>query len=92
VPTLFLAATNDDLYPENALIFEHLGSQDKTFISILNRDHMIVYDPEMLLRMRHFATAFFGYHLQGKQDYAQYFSEEFVNGLDRMVWGVDGEN
>ena len=88
VPALFLAATNDFLYPENALIFEHLGSQDKTFISILNRDHMIVYDPEMLLRMRHFATAFFSYYLQGKTEYGQYFSQEFVDQLEGMQWGV----
>ncbi len=92
VPALFLAATNDLLYPENALIFEHLGSKEKTFITILNRDHMIVYDPEMLLRMRHFATTFFGYHLQGREDYAQYFSQDFVNGLDGMLWGVSGED
>ncbi len=90
---MFVVGTNDILYPENALIFEHLGSADKTFISILNRDHLaVIYEPDMLIRLRHFAIAFFGYHLQGKQGYAQYFSEEFVNGLDGMLWGVSGED
>ena len=87
MPVLFLVATQDELYPENARIFEHLGSQDKMLISILNRQHLMIYEPDMVPRMRHFAVAFFGYHLQGRKDYAKYFSEEFVNQQDGMVWG-----
>jgi hypothetical protein len=39
-------------------------------------------------RMNHLATAFFGYHLQGRQDYANFFSEDFVAQFDDLAWGV----
>jgi hypothetical protein len=38
--------------------------------------------------MRHFATAFFGYYLQGREDYAEYFSEDFVTQFDDLAWGL----
>ena len=87
-PTLIIAATQDELYPENALIFEHLGTPDKTLISFVGPDHMMVFDPEMVARMAHFAVAFFGYHLQGREDLAWYFSEEFVAQHDDLAWGA----
>ncbi len=57
-PTLMIVATGDTLYPENALIFEHLGTPDKTLISFVGPDHMMVLNPEMVARMAHFAAAF----------------------------------
>jgi len=67
---MFIAGSNDDLYTENALIFE----------------------PATVQRLRHFATAIFGYYLQGKQEYAEYISEEAINQLEGMLWGMYGEN
>jgi predicted dienelactone hydrolase len=91
-PTLILVATEDIWYPENALIFDHLGTRDKALISFVGEDHMMVFDGTMRARMAHFATAFFGYHLQGREDLASYFSEEFVNQHDDLTWGVyEGE-
>lgn len=87
-PTLMIVATQDELYPENALIFEHLGAADKALISFVGPDHMMVFDTEMAARMAHFAVAFFGYHLQGRADLAQYFSEAFVAQHDDLAWGV----
>jgi len=87
-PTLILVATEDELYPENVLIFEHLGTPDKTLISFVGLTHMMVYDNKAVARMAHFAVAFFGYHLQGRQDLAWYFSEDFVTQHDDLVWGV----
>jgi len=87
-PVLMIDATNDELYNENALIYEHLGTSDKALISFVGQDHMMVYDAEMVARMAHFAVAFFGYHLQGRQDLARYFSEDFVAQHDDLVWGV----
>jgi predicted dienelactone hydrolase len=87
-PTLILVATEDELYPENALIFEHLGTPDKALISFVGQDHMMVYDNKAVARMAHFAVAFFGYHLQGRQDLAWYFSEDFVAQHDDLAWGV----
>jgi predicted dienelactone hydrolase len=87
-PTLMIVATEDELYPENTLIFQHLGTPDKTLISFVGPDHMMIYEADMVARMAHFAAAFFGYHLQGREDLAPYFSEEFVAGHDDLAWGV----
>jgi predicted dienelactone hydrolase len=87
-PTLMLVATRDLLYPENALIYEHLGTPDKALISFIGEDHSMVFDAEMKARMAHFAVAFFGYHLQGREDLASYFSEDFVAQHDDLAWGV----
>ena len=87
-PTLMIVATQDGQYPENALIFEHLGTPDKALISFVGPGHMMVYNPEMVARMAHFAVAYFGYHLQGREDLAYYFSEEFVTQHDDLAWGV----
>ncbi|MGD9091834.1 MAG: hypothetical protein PVF74_03225, partial [Anaerolineales bacterium] len=86
-PTLMIAATNDSLYPEDVLIFEHLGTPDKTLISFIGKGHMMIYERDTVARMAHFAAAFFGYHLQGRKDYAEYFSEGFVEQHHDLTWG-----
>jgi predicted dienelactone hydrolase len=88
-PTLMLTGTNDELYAENALIFERLGAPEKAMVSFLGQDHFsMLLDPEMAARMAHFAVAFFGHHLQGRDELAQYYSEAFVAGHDDLAWGV----
>jgi predicted dienelactone hydrolase len=87
-PTLIIVATQDELYPENVLIFEYLSTPDKTLISFVGPDHYMVYNPKMVVRMAHFAVAFFGYHLQGREDLAWYFSEDFITQHDDLTWGV----
>jgi predicted dienelactone hydrolase len=90
-PTLIIGATEDELnyYDlEASYIFKHLGTSDKTMISFVGEGHMMVESDEPVSRMKHFATAFFGYYLQGKEDYAKYFSEDFVLRRDGLAWGV----
>jgi predicted dienelactone hydrolase len=87
-PTLMIVATHDELYRENALIFEHLGTPDKVLISFVGRTHMMVYDDEAVARLAHFAAAFFGYYLQGHEDFAYYSSKDFVAQHDDLTWGV----
>ena len=87
-PALMIVSTRDIWYLENTLIFEHLGTPEKALISFVGQDHMMVFDPEMVARMAHFAVAFFGYHLQGREDLAWYFSEDFVAQHDDLAWGV----
>jgi hypothetical protein len=87
-PALLVVATNDGLYPENIQIFEHIGSPDKALISFIGPDHMMVFQRQMVTRMAHFAGAFFGYHLQGREDLAWYFSEDFVDQHDDLAWDV----
>ena len=88
LPMLLIVATQDELYAENALILERLGTPDKALVSFVGPDHMMVYNREMVARMAHFAVAFFGYHLQGREDLAWFFSEEFVGQYDDLAWGV----
>jgi len=52
----------------------------------------MVFSLEPVARMKHFATAFFGTYLQGRDDYAFYFSEEFVAQHEDLIWGLIGDN
>jgi predicted dienelactone hydrolase len=90
-PMLIIAPAADEYTPyqiETAFIFEHVGSPDRFMISFVGRGHMFVLDPEQALRLHHFATAFFGVYLQGRSEYRDYFSEEFVSQFDDLAWGV----
>jgi predicted dienelactone hydrolase len=93
-PMLIIAPTDDEYTPyeiETAYIFEHVDSPERFMISFIGRGHMMVLDPEVALRLHHFATAFFGTYLQGKSEYREYFSEAFVSQFDDLAWGVYAE-
>ena len=87
-PALMIVGSLDELYPENALIFEHLGTPEKTMITFIGRDHFVIDFPDKVARIAHFMVAFFGYYLQGREDYAEYFSETFVAQYNDLAWGV----
>jgi predicted dienelactone hydrolase len=90
-PILIIAAEKDDINIyglEATFIFNNMGSAEKSMVTFMGKDHMMVYDSRSVARMAHFATAFFGYHLQGKNDYAHYFSEEFVKQHNELTWGA----
>jgi len=87
-PALVLVGTEDGLYLDNSIIFEHLGTPDKALISFVGQSHGMIFDQQMVARLAHFMVAFFGYHLQGRQEMAQYFSEELVAQHDDLAWGV----
>ena len=89
-PTLIIGATIDgiNIYEIEAVyLFDHIPAAYSTMISFVNQGHMMIYDSVQVARMKHFATAFFGYHLQGKVNYAEYFSESFTNQYDGLSWG-----
>jgi len=94
-PILIVCATEDEVVPyriEPAYVFEHLGTPERFLISFVGQGHMMVFDPEQVKRMNHFAAAFFGTYLQGKSEYRNYFSEAFVSQFDDLAWGVyEGE-
>ncbi len=48
---------------------------------------MIMLESVSTKRMYHFATAFFGYYLKGREDYSEFFSEDFVSKFDDLAWG-----
>jgi predicted dienelactone hydrolase len=90
-PTLIIGATADNINYyglEAVTIFERLGTPDRILISFVGQDHMMVLGRETQARMKHFATAFFGYYLAGRADYYEYFSEAFVAQHDDLAWGV----
>jgi predicted dienelactone hydrolase len=90
-PMLIIAPTEDEYTPyqiETAYIFEHVGSPERSMVSFIGRGHMMVLDPEVVPRLHHFATAFFGTYLQGKSDYRDHFSEAFVTQFDDLAWGL----
>ena len=93
-PTLIIGATEDHgdygcpYEMEAVFIFEHLGAAESAMISFIGKGHGMIVTTGPVEHMQHFATAFFGYYLQGREDYAEYFSENFVNQYDDLAWGV----
>ena len=90
-PTLIIGASADtiNLYDLEAVyVFEHLGTPDRAMITFVGEDHMMIYSKEPILQMKHFAVAFFGYHLNRQNSFARYFSEKFVSRHDNLAWGV----
>ena len=87
-PVLMIVAMQDQHYPENVQIVEHLGAPEKALISFVGLGHMMIYNKQAVARMAHFAVAFFGTHLQGREDLAYYFSGDFVDQYTDLYWGV----
>jgi predicted dienelactone hydrolase len=89
-PVLLIAPAEDEWVPamiETGFIFEHLNTPELALISFLGKQHMMVWDEEPAARMKHFAAAYFGYHLQGREDYKELYSEEFVSQFPDLAWG-----
>ena len=96
LPTLIFANTEDRSCPydrDTEFIYEHLGSEDRYLISLIGADHQTPFgDSGVQATFYHFTMAFFGYYLQGQEDYADYLTEEYVAGFDDVAWGVyEGE-
>jgi predicted dienelactone hydrolase len=89
-PIFIIAPTEDEYipYPETVYVFEHLKTPEKYLVSFIGKTHLMVEEYEQAARVRHFVTAFFGYYLQGREEYARYFSEDFVSQFDDLFWGV----
>jgi len=93
-PILIIAATEDkgDHYCpydlEAVYIFDHLGTSDRFMVSFIGEGHMMIGNHDKVSRMQHFTAAFFGFYLQGRDEYAEYFSEDFINQHDDLAWGV----
>jgi len=85
-PALLLVGGLDELYPENALMFRHLGTPDRSLIVFDRKGHMMILEQTVLTRLAHFTVAFFGHHLQGREDMARSYSEAFVAGHDDLTW------
>jgi predicted dienelactone hydrolase len=89
VPVLLLAGAHSEFYEDGEIpfIYQHLGSLDRYLISFKNGDHGYLLLPHLRAREQ-LMTAFFGYYLQGRQDYAPLLTEVFVNSIPGLAWGV----
>lgn len=89
-PALMIQAAEDSAYQpaEAAFIFENLGAPQKDLITFIGKQHMMIMEPETVKKLQHFTVAFLGYHLLGRGDYGQYFSEAFVEGFPDLAWGI----
>jgi predicted dienelactone hydrolase len=90
-PILIIGATEDGICNYNleaVYIYEHINVSDRTMISFIGEGHMMIYDDDQVMKMKHLAVAFFSYFLQGREDYEYYFSEDFVMQHDDLAWGV----
>jgi hypothetical protein len=88
---MMIAATEDQYSPyreETGFLFQHLGAPAKSLISFVGKEHMMVEDREPKAQIKHFVTAFFGYYLQGRADYQDYFSQDFVAQFEDLYYGV----
>jgi predicted dienelactone hydrolase len=89
LPILLLAPTQDEFcayQDETVPMFQHLGSKDRYLINIISGTHnSILFDP---MSHRIVVTAFFDYFIKGKGEYAQYLTEDYVNTLQGLSWGV----
>ena len=77
------AARYDDCYST----FEELGTSQKAFISFVDQDHMMINSQKPNEQMRHLAIAFFTFHLKGKKEYRQYFSQDYISQIEGLAWG-----
>ena len=90
-PTFLIWGTKDvdSPYPlEAGYTYDHLTIPERYLISFVGRTHYLPFNEESVPRLKHFAVAYFGYYLQGREEYIEYFSQDFVNQFNDLVWGV----
>jgi predicted dienelactone hydrolase len=94
-PTMILHGTKDTIcdYEGNAVdTYTHLGTDDRYLISVINGDHTVFRRQQHVVQ--HFATAFFGYYLQGDETYQPYLTPEHMPDWfpPTLAWGpYEGE-
>ncbi|MBL8156838.1 MAG: hypothetical protein JNM70_21860, partial [Anaerolineae bacterium] len=90
VPTLIIGLEADDRcqYERDALsMYEHLGSVERALLTVSRQGHDdAATNRDAQAIFNHFAVAFFGYYLQGKTDYAQYLTAEYVSTIENLAW------
>jgi predicted dienelactone hydrolase len=91
IPSLIIAGTADDLVSykmTSCYVYEHLVNAERYLISFIGKGHMMVENKEVISQINHFAVAFFGYYLQNRIEYAEYFSEDYVSLVHDLAWGI----
>ena len=88
VPTLLMAGTGDKFCPYDGAVYilENLGTDDRYLLSFLENQNFATM-PSFEAPIKHVAPAFFGYYLQGQEDYAEYLTADFVDQFEGLAWG-----
>ncbi len=93
-PILIVGFSEDQTCPyamDAVNIYEHMGADDLNMLTMVGSGHETIFDDAnnkpVKMALLHFTTAFFGYELQGKADYAQYLTAESVAPYDYLAWG-----
>jgi predicted dienelactone hydrolase len=91
-PTLILHGTNDKYcdYEGNAVrTYTYLGTDDRYLITAINVTHVVFETQQGQQVPQHFATAFFGYYLQGDETYQPYLTPEHLPDWfsPKLAWG-----
>lgn len=84
VPTLIIAGTLDSQCPrasESDFMYAHVGAADRYLVTIDRPGHIEALEEDVV---RHYATSFFGYYLQGKADYAAYLTPESAEAFGNL--------
>lgn len=90
-PLLLIASTDDEFSPyqiETKFLFSNLGASEKALITFMNQSHMMVEKADVVTKLKHFATAFFGYHLQGRSDLQKFVSQDDISQFKELYWGI----
>jgi predicted dienelactone hydrolase len=94
LPTFIIAGTTDVTCPyeyDAVYYYDHLASPERYLVSLENRDHGRTISTSDVIQQ--YATAFFGYYLQGETDYAPYLTPEsaetFQNATLQAQTGAD---
>ena len=95
VPTMVISGTADGIcdYTINAaFIYEQMVIEDRALISLIGVNHLdSLQFADVLAAYRHFTTAFLGHMLYHDDAYAEFYSEEYVAGIDASSWaGLQG--
>lgn len=97
VPMLLMAGTEDTTapyQPAGAFVYQHWGAAERYLLSFVGANHMFGYTNASAYNqacVTHFATAFFGYYLQGQTSNADYLTKDYVDSIDGLAWGVYGD-
>jgi predicted dienelactone hydrolase len=89
-PTLILHGTKDVIvdYEGNAVrTYTHLGTDERYLVTLIDAGHGVFGTFEKV--PQHFASAFFGYYLQGDETYQSYLTPEHLPDWSSptLAWG-----
>jgi hypothetical protein len=91
VPTLLIGLTDDWYCPymdDAVRDYVRMDSAERYLLTLVGARHDYPKDDTAPV-VQQFVTAFFGLHLQGKSEYAEYLTVDYAEHLDNVVWGVD---